>query len=133
MDNNQYKQLNEQYLVDLTAKEGLKALRGGVYYEVLQSGDGDRRPNPRSKVTCHYKGMLINGKVFDSSYKRNAPATFRVNMLISGFQIALVNMCVGDHWRVYIPASMGYGANAIGDIPAYSTLIFEIELLEVMG
>ena len=130
---NQYKQINEQYLIDLTAKEGLKALRGGVYYEVLQSGNGDRQPNPRSKVTCHYKGMLINGKVFDSSWQRNAPATFRVNMLISGFQIALVNMCVGDHWRVYIPASKGYGENAVGEIPANSTLIFEILLLEVQG
>ena len=133
MDNNQYKQLNEQYMTDLATKENLKALRGGVYYEVLQSGDGDRQPNPRSKVTCHYKGMLINGKVFDSSYKRNAPATFRVNMLISGFQIALVNMHVGDHWRVYIPASKGYGDQAVGEIPAHSTLIFEIELLEVVG
>lgn len=130
---NQYKKINEQYLIDLTAKEGLKALRGGVYYEVLQSGDGDRQPNPRSKVTCHYKGMLINGKVFDSSWQRNAPAKFRVNMLISGFQIALVNMCVGDHWRVYIPASKGYGENAVGEIPANSTLIFEILLLEVQG
>lgn len=130
---NQYKKINEQYLIDLTAKEGLKALRGGVYYEVLQSGDGNRQPNPRSKVTCHYKGMLINGKVFDSSWQRNAPATFRVNMLISGFQIALVNMCVGDHWRVYIPASKGYGENAVGEIPANSTLIFEILLLEVQG
>lgn len=130
---NQYKKINEQYLIDLTAKEGLKALRGGVYYEVLQSGDGDRQPNPRSKVTCHYKGMLINGKVFDSSWQRNAPATFRVNMLISGFQIALVNMCVGDHWRVYIPALKGYGENAVGEIPANSTLIFEILLLEVQG
>lgn len=131
MDANQYKQINEQYMTDLTAKEGLRALRGGVYYEVLQSGDGDRQPNPRSKVTCHYKGMLINGKVFDSSWQRNAPATFRVNMLISGFQIALVNMHVGDHWRVYIPASKGYGENAVGEIPANSTLIFEILLLEV--
>ena len=130
---NQYKKINEQYLIDLTAKEGLKALRGGVYYEVLQSGDGGRQPNPRSKVTCHYKGMLINGKVFDSSWQRNAPATFRVNMLISGFQIALVNMCVGDHWRVYIPALKGYGENAVGEIPANSTLIFEILLLEVQG
>lgn len=130
---NQYKKINEQYLIDLTAKEGLKALRGGVYYEVLQSGDGNRQPNPRSKVTCHYKGMLINGKVFDSSWQRNAPATFRVNMLISGFQIALVNMCVGDHWRVYIPALKGYGENAVGEIPANSTLIFEILLLEVQG
>ena len=133
MDNNQYKQLNEQFLTDLATKENLKALRGGAYYEVLQSGDGDRQPNPRSKVTCHYKGMFINGKVFDSSYKRNAPATFRVNMLISGFQIALVNMHVGDHWRVYIPASKGYGDQSVGEIPAHSTLIFEIELLEVMG
>lgn len=127
-----YTEKNEAFLEDIRRKEGVKELRGGVLYEVVAEGEGDRQPSPRSIVTCHYKGSLINGKVFDSSYARKCPEAFRVNELISGFQIALVNMRIGDHWIVYIPSDMGYGDRGAGrDIPGHSTLIFEIELLAI--
>ena len=127
-----YTEKNEAFLEEIRRKEGVRELRGGVLYEVVAEGEGDRQPSPRSIVTCHYKGSLINGKVFDSSYARKCPEAFRVNELISGFQIALVNMRIGDHWIVYIPSDMGYGDRGAGrDIPGHSTLIFEIELLAI--
>lgn len=132
MGKKEYKAANEAFLAEISMKEGVKPLRGGVLYEVISSGDDQRVVNPRSIVTCHYKGSLINGKVFDSSYERNCPEAFRVNDLISGFQIALVNMHIGDHWIVYIPSDMGYGSRGAGrDIPGNSTLIFEIELFAI--
>lgn len=126
-----YKQQNVQFLQDKKKEEGVKELRAGVLYKVLESGDGQGTVNPRSIVTCHYKGSLISGKVFDNSYSRNCPEAFRVNDLISGFQIALVNMHIGDKWEVYIPAEMGYGTRNAGNIPGNSTLIFEIQLLSI--
>lgn len=123
---------NKAFLDEIRAKEGVKELRGGILYEVIAEGESDRQPGPRSIVTCHYKGSLTNGKVFDDSHRRKCPEAFRVNTLINGFQIALVNMHVGDHWRVYIPSEMGYGPRGAGrDIPGHSTLIFEIELLAI--
>lgn len=127
-----YRQQNEQFLVDLRQQEGINELRAGVLYKVIKSGDGSEKPSPRSIVTCHYKGSLINGKVFDNSFGRSCPEAFRVNELISGFQIALVNMTVGDHWIVYIPSEVGYGPRGAGsDIPGNSTLIFEIQLIAI--
>ena len=119
-------------MVNIAKQEGVNSLRGGVYYKVIKSGEGQGTVNPRSIVTCHYKGSLIDGRVFDNSYDRHCPEAFRVNQLISGFQIALVNMHIGDHWLVYIPSEMGYGERGAGrDIPGNSTLLFEIELLNI--
>lgn len=127
-----YRQQNEQFLADLRQQEGIKELRAGVLYKVLEEGEGEERPTPRSIVTCHYKGSLIHGKVFDNSFSRSCPEAFRVNELISGFQIALVNMRVGDHWIVYIPSELGYGPRGAGsDIPGNSTLLFEIKLIAI--
>ncbi len=128
----EYKQRNENYMVNIAKQESVNSLRGGVYYKVIKSGEGQGTVNPRSIVTCHYKGSLIDGRVFDNSYDRHCPEAFRVNQLISGFQIALVNMHIGDHWLVYIPSEMGYGERGAGrDIPGNSTLLFEIELLNI--
>ena len=128
----EYKKTQELFITDLRNQDGISELRGGVLYKVISASDSTTQPGPRSIVTCHYKGSLINGRVFDETYRSGCPAAFRVNELISGFQIALVNMHVGDHWIVYIPAEMGYGSRGAGrDIPGNSTLIFEIELLAV--
>lgn len=127
-----YKQQQEQFMSEISQQEGVKELRAGVYFKVLEEGTGTDNPGPRSIVTCHYKGSLISGKVFDSSFERNCPEAFRVNELISGFQIALVNMHIGDHWLVYIPSEMGYGPRGAGsDIPGNSALIFEIKLIAI--
>ncbi len=127
-----YKQKNEQFLLDIRQEDGVRELRAGVLYKVLEEGNGEGTVGPRSIVTCHYKGSLINGKVFDNSFTRSCPEAFRVNELISGFQIALVNMHIGDHWLVYIPSEVGYGPRGAGsDIPGNSTLIFEIQLIAV--
>ena len=124
----EYRLQNEKFLEDKAQTEGVKGLRGGVYYKVLEEGQGGGTVGPRSIVTCHYKGSLISGKVFDNSFGRSCPEAFRVNELISGFQIALVNMHIGDHWEVYIPSRLGYGPKNSGPIPGDSTLIFEIKL-----
>lgn len=132
MKKNEYKEKNEEFLQEKQNEPGVKALRGGVLYEVIKQGEGSGTVGPRSIVTCNYKGSLINGKVFDETFSQKCPAAFRVNELISGFQIALVNMHIGDHWRVFIPSDMGYGPRGAGrDIPGNSTLIFEIELLAI--
>lgn len=127
-----YKLKNEAFLADKAKEDGVKSLRGGVLYKVIASGEGNVTASPRSIVTCHYKGSLINGKVFDNSFGRSCPEAFRVNQLINGFQIALVNMHEGDHWEVYIPSNMGYGERGAGsNIPGNSTLIFEIQLIKI--
>lgn len=126
-----YRLQNEHFLETISKEEGIRSLRAGVLYKVLETGNGESSVTPRSIVTCHYKGALISGKVFDNSFARQCPEAFRVNELISGFQIALLSMHVGDHWIVYIPSSMGYGPKNIGSIPGNSTLIFEIKLIAI--
>ena len=84
----------------------------------------------RSVVTVHYTGRTINGKKFDSSLGGTAPA-FRLNQLITGWKIALQQMCIGDKWEIYVPAEQGYGSRSLPGIPGGSTLIFEIELLGI--
>ncbi|WP_294630445.1 FKBP-type peptidyl-prolyl cis-trans isomerase [uncultured Bacteroides sp.] len=128
----EYKEKNLQFLQELSLQDGVFGLPCGMYYKVLGTGTGTISPNVRSIVTVHYKGSLINGRVFDNSYERSCPEAFRLGELIEGWQLALQRMHVGDKWVVYIPYTMGYGSRASGAIPAFSTLIFEIELLGVM-
>jgi len=96
----------------------------------LKEGKG-QKPEPSDNVKVHYKGSLIDGTVFDSSYDRKTPAIFNVSQLIKGFSEALLLMPVGSKWRIYIPYELGYGTREIGMIPPYSTLIFDLELLEI--
>lgn len=127
----EYRKKNEAYLADLAAEPDVKRLDGGVLYRVLEQGSGEGMVGPRSVVTCHYRGSLISGYVFDDSFKRGCPEAFRVNDLITGFQIALCAMHKGDHWKVYIPWQQAYGKRSDGDIPGCSTLIFEIQLISI--
>lgn len=128
----QYRQQNEEYLEGLAADETIRSLGRGVLYQVLEQGQGTVHPAPRSLVTCHYRGSTIDGKVFDDSWQRGYPEAFRVNELIEGFQLALCSMAVGDHWKVYIPWQLGYGKMSMDGIPAYSTLIFELQLCSIV-
>lgn len=127
----QYVSQNLEFLERKRTEDGVKELRGGVLYKVISEGDGQGNVSPRSIVSCYYKGSLVNGKVFDNAFDRGYPEAFRVNELISGFQIALVNMHIGDHWEVYIPSDMGYGPKGDRVIPGGSTLIFEIKLVNI--
>lgn len=126
-----YKQKNIQFLKELSVAEGIHSLPCGIYYKVLKTGEGKVSPTVRSIVSVHYRGTLIDGKEFDNSYKRNCPEAFRLCDVIDGWQIALQQMHVGDKWIIYVPFEMGYGSKASGPIPAFSTLVFEVELLSV--
>ena len=104
----------------------------GLQYHVIAEGSGTERPGPNSVVSVHYRGKLTDGFEFDSSYKRNQPATFPVNGVIRGWTEALQLMKVGDKWELTIPPDLGYGSQGAGStIPPGATLIFEVELLEV--
>lgn len=112
-------------------KEGVQQTESGLQYKVLEEGNG-KSPKPTDRVTVHYKGMLPDGTVFDSSYERGEPVTFGVNQVIPGWTEALQLMQEGDKWELYIPYELGYGERGAGqDIPPYSPLVFEVELLEV--
>jgi len=113
------------------AKEGVKVLPSGLQYKVITEGTGNT-PTADDKVKTHYRGTLIDGTEFDSSYKRNKPAEFPVKGVIKGWTEALQLMKEGGKWELYIPANLAYGERGRPSIPANSTLIFEIELLEIV-
>jgi FKBP-type peptidyl-prolyl cis-trans isomerase FklB len=112
-------------------KEGVKVLPSGLQYKVIREGTG-KTPTVDGKVKTHYRGTLINGTEFDSSYKRNKPAEFPVRGVIKGWTEALLLMKEGAKWELYIPANLAYGERGRPSIPPNSTLVFEIELLEVL-
>lgn len=118
------------YLAYNATREGVTVLKSGLQYEVLKSGEG-ATPRRRDNVVTHYRGSFIDGKEFDSSYKRNKPAEFPVKGVIPGWTEALLKMKEGDKWRLVIPYKLAYGKKGYGPIPARSTLIFEMELIEV--
>ncbi|MEO8712665.1 MAG: FKBP-type peptidyl-prolyl cis-trans isomerase [Parafilimonas sp.] len=121
----------EKFLQENAKAEGVTTLPSGLQYIILQNAEGEK-PEPRSMVTVHYEGSLINDKVFDSSYKRGQPATFGVHQVISGWTEALQLMTVGSKWRLFIPSGLGYGARGAGSsIPPNATLIFDVELLGI--
>lgn len=122
----------EKFLAENGKKEGVVTLKSGLQYEVLREGNG-KKPKATDQVKCHYEGTLINGQVFDSSYKRNEPAVFPLNQVIPGWTEGLRLMQEGAKYRFYIPYILAYGeSGAGGSIPPFATLIFDVELLEVM-
>lgn len=127
----EYKAENEKFLADNKTKEGVKTTASGLQYKVIKEGKGEI-PTETSRVKVHYKGTLIDGTEFDSSYKRNEPATFGVNQVIKGWTEALKLMPVGSKWELYIPQELAYGARETGgQIKPFSTLIFEVELVGI--
>ena len=120
------------FLAENAKKEGIVTLPCGLQYEVITEGNG-KKPNATDRVKCHYEGTLIDGTLFDSSIKRGQPAVFGVNQVIKGWVEALQLMSEGSKWRLFIPSELGYGAQQAGEmIPPHSTLIFEVELIEVL-
>tara|TARA_Y100000031_G_scaffold154948_1_gene204227 strand:+ start:1463 stop:2185 length:723 start_codon:yes stop_codon:yes gene_type:complete len=118
------------FMAENATREDVISLPSGLQYEVITMGDGEK-PGPTDRVTTHYKGTLINGEVFDSSVARGQPATFLLNGVIAGWTEALQLMPVGSKWRLFIPPDLAYGDRNMGSITPGSTLIFEVELLEI--
>jgi FKBP-type peptidyl-prolyl cis-trans isomerase FklB len=120
------------YLTANKAKEGVVTLPSGLEYKILKEGTGPK-PAATDSVVCNYRGTLINGTEFDSSYKRGQPATFPVNRVIKGWTEALQLMPVGSKWELFVPSSLAYGDEGApgGAIAPGSTLIFEVELLSI--
>lgn len=112
-------------------KPGVITTESGLQYKIITSGDG-KQPTASDTVSTHYKGTLIDGREFDSSYKRNTPASFPVKGVIKGWTEALQLMHVGDKWQLFIPSDLAYGATKRSElIEANSTLLFELELLSI--
>jgi len=120
----------EAFLAANKDKEGVKTLPSGLQYKVLLQGEGPI-PKETDTVATHYRGSLIDGTEFDSSYKRGEPATFPVNGVIKGWTEALLQMPVGSKWQLFIPSDIAYGEKGRPQIPPNSTLLFDIELIEI--
>jgi FKBP-type peptidyl-prolyl cis-trans isomerase len=125
------KKAGDEFLAANKVKENVVTLESGLQYKVLTEGDGPK-PKASDKVTVHYKGTLLNGEEFDSSFKRNEPATFPVTGVIKGWTEALQLMSKGSKWELYIPSELAYGeAGSRGTIGPNEVLIFEVELLDI--
>ncbi len=123
---------NTKFLESTDADSAFTKTASGLRYKVVKSGaEGGRKPTARSNVTVHYKGTFIDGREFDSSFKRNAPATFPLNAVISGWTEGVQLMKEGDTFEFVIPYDLAYGERGGGSIPARQTLVFQVELLKV--
>jgi len=121
----------QEFLAENAKREGVETLDSGLQVEVIEPGEG-ASPGPGDRVKVHYKGTLVDGTVFDSSYDRGQPATFGIGQVIPGFSEGLQRMKTGAKHKLYVPADIAYGAQGRPGLPPNSTLIFEVELLEVL-
>jgi peptidylprolyl isomerase/FKBP-type peptidyl-prolyl cis-trans isomerase FklB len=121
------------FLAENRRQEGVQVTASGLQYKVVRAGPADgRRPQEGDEVKVHYEGTLTDGTVFDSSYQDGAPRVFTVGRLVDGWNEALQLMRPGDEWLLYVPPSLGYGAEGLGPIPGNSVLVFRMELLDVL-
>lgn len=126
------KEEGEKYLAENAKKEGIITTKSGLQYKVLKEGTG-KQPKATDKVRCHYEGFLIDGTVFDSSVQRGEPAVFPLDGVIVGWTEGLQLMREGGKYRFFIPYKLGYGEGGAGaSIPPFATLVFDVELLEVL-
>ena len=124
--------INGKSFLDQNSKrESVKSLESGLQYEVIESGAGES-PDENDTVEVHYTGTLINGEVFDSSVDRNETTTFAVNGVIKGWTEALLLMTVGDKWKLFIPSELAYGETGNNSIGPNETLIFDVELINIV-
>lgn len=123
----------EKFLAENAKRDEVTVTESGLQYEVITAAEGEK-PSQASTVRVHYHGTLVNGDVFDSSYDRGQPAEFPVGGVIAGWTEALQIMSVGSKWRLYVPYNLAYGEQGAGGvIGPYATLIFDVELLEILG
>lgn len=126
------KEEGAKFLAENAKKEGIIVTKSGLQYEVLTEGTG-KKPKASDTVRCHYEGRLLDGTVFDSSYKRNAPADFGLQQVIAGWTEGVQLMAEGSKFRFYIPYMLAYGEGGAGAmIPPFATLIFDVELIKVL-
>jgi FKBP-type peptidyl-prolyl cis-trans isomerase FklB len=126
------KETGRLFLEENKKKEGIVVLPEGIQYLVIKEGTG-AQPDPSATVKAHYKGELLDGKEFDNSFKRGEPFSAPLRALIKGWQIALPLMKEGSHWRLWIPSDLAYGDRGAGsDIPGGATLMFEVELINIV-
>ena len=126
------KEAGEKYLAENAKKEGIITTASGLQYKVLKEGTG-KQPKATDKVRCHYEGFLIDGTVFDSSVQRGEPAVFPLDGVIVGWTEGLQLLREGGKYRFFIPYKLGYGEGGAGaSIPPFATLVFDVELLEVL-
>lgn len=127
------REAGENFLAENAKRESVKVTETGLQYEVLTPALGIK-PTPTDTVTCHYEGRLIDGTVFDSSYRRGEPASFPLQGVIRGWTEGLQLMSIGSKFRFFIPFDLAYGAQgAGGSIPPYAALIFDVELIGIEG
>lgn len=124
------KAASDKFMAENRAKKGIVALPSGIQYRVIEEGNGGR-PTATSEVTVHYRGSLITGFEFDSSFARGVPAKFQVDQVLKGWQEVLPLMRVGDHWQIFLPPEMAYGERGPRPIGPNQALIFDIKLIEV--
>ena len=126
------KEEGAKFLAENAKKEGVTVTKSGLQYEVLTEGTG-KQPKATDTVRCHYEGRLLDGTIFDSSYKRNAPADFGLQQVIAGWTEGVQLMSEGAKFRFYIPYMLAYGEGGAGtSIPPFATLIFDVELIKVL-
>ncbi|MBR6035835.1 MAG: FKBP-type peptidyl-prolyl cis-trans isomerase [Bacteroidaceae bacterium] len=126
------KEEGAKFLAENAKKEGVTMTKSGLQYEVLTEGTG-KKPKASDTVRCHYEGRLLDGTIFDSSYKRNAPADFGLQQVIAGWTEGVQLMSEGSKFRFYIPYMLAYGEGGAGaSIPPFATLIFDVELIKVL-
>lgn len=126
------KTAGEDFLAENAKKDGVTVTKSGLQYEVLNEGSG-KKPKATDTVRCHYEGRLLDGTVFDSSYKRNEPADFGLQQVIAGWTEGVQLMAEGAKYRFYIPYMLAYGEGGAGTmIPPFSTLVFDVELIKVL-
>lgn len=121
--------IEDKFFAENAKLEGIKTTPEGIQYLVLTAAEG-AKPSANDEVTVHYKGMLLNGKQFDSSYDRNEPLKLSLGQVIKGWQIGIPLMSKGAKYKFFIPSRLAYGERATGEIPANSTLVFEVELID---
>ena len=126
------KEEGAKFLAENAKKDGIIVTKSGLQYEVLTEGTG-KKPKATDTVRCHYEGRLLDGTIFDSSYKRNAPADFGLQQVIAGWTEGVQLMAEGAKYRFYIPYMLAYGEGGAGAmIPPFATLIFDVELIKVL-